>query len=60
MPTPAGPGTNRYRCESCGRYFNEEEEFHSHRTECQAHELRHHGAGRDHDPEHDREWVSTP
>jgi hypothetical protein len=58
MPTPAGPDTNQYRCNSCGRFFNEENEYLEHRKECEAHELRHHEAGRDH--EHDRDWVSTP
>src|SRR5579884_2993165 len=32
----AGPGTNRYRCETCGRYFNTEGELSAHETECRA------------------------
>lgn len=31
----ASPGTNQFRCESCGRYFNTEEELREHATECQ-------------------------
>ncbi len=30
----ASPGTNRYHCETCGRYFNTEEELSAHETEC--------------------------
>jgi hypothetical protein len=58
MPTPAGPGTNEYRCESCGRFFNGEGEYLDHRKQCDATELKHHEAGRDYDE--DRDWVSTP
>jgi hypothetical protein len=36
MPTPAGPETNKFRCESCGRWFNAEGEFRVHQTECSA------------------------
>jgi hypothetical protein len=32
----AGPGTNQFRCESCGRYFNTREEFSQHEIECRA------------------------
>ncbi|MBV9082812.1 MAG: hypothetical protein JOZ62_09065 [Acidobacteriaceae bacterium] len=32
----AGPGTNQFRCESCGRYFNTEAELSEHQVECQA------------------------
>jgi len=31
----AGPGTNQFRCESCGRYFNTQSEFSAHQAECQ-------------------------
>ncbi len=30
----AGPGTNQFRCESCGRYLNTQEELSEHETEC--------------------------
>ncbi len=30
----AGPGTNQFRCETCGRYFNTREELSGHETEC--------------------------
>lgn len=30
----AGPNTNRFRCETCGRYFNTQEELAAHETEC--------------------------
>jgi hypothetical protein len=36
MPTPAGPDTNRFRCNACGRYFNEAEELRSHEVECRV------------------------
>lgn len=36
MPSPASPGTNRFRRESCGRWFTTEEEFRNHRVECEA------------------------
>ncbi|HLH03088.1 MAG TPA: hypothetical protein VKX25_09980 [Bryobacteraceae bacterium] len=31
----AGPGTNQFRCDSCGRFFNSEEELREHAVECQ-------------------------
>jgi hypothetical protein len=30
----AGPNTNQFRCETCGRYFNTQEELSAHETEC--------------------------
>lgn len=30
----AGPGTNQFHCESCGRYFNTQEELSAHTIEC--------------------------
>jgi len=30
----AGPGTNRFRCETCGRYFNTDQELSKHEPEC--------------------------
>jgi hypothetical protein len=30
----AGPDTNQFRCETCGRYFNTREELSEHETEC--------------------------
>lgn len=34
MPTPAGPNTNDFRCNACGRYFNTEAELAEHSVEC--------------------------
>jgi hypothetical protein len=34
MPTPAGPDTNEFRCNACGRYFNTASELASHEVEC--------------------------
>ncbi|HZU26029.1 MAG TPA: hypothetical protein VFA04_10930 [Bryobacteraceae bacterium] len=34
MPSPAGPGTNQFRCNACGRYFNTQEELSTHEVEC--------------------------
>lgn len=31
----AGPETNKYRCETCGRWFNTREELAEHEPECQ-------------------------
>lgn len=39
MPTPAGPDTNRYRCNACGRYLNTYEELRSHEVECRPAKL---------------------
>jgi len=36
MPSPASPGTNQFRCNACGRYFNTQEELSTHETECRA------------------------
>jgi hypothetical protein len=36
MPNPAGPGTNKYNCHSCGRHFNTPEELRAHEPECRA------------------------
>jgi hypothetical protein len=30
----AGPGTNQFHCDSCGRYFNTQDELSAHQTEC--------------------------
>lgn len=30
----AGPNTNQFRCESCGRFFNTQQELSEHETEC--------------------------
>lgn len=30
----AGPNTNQFRCESCGRYFNTQAELSTHEVEC--------------------------
>jgi tRNA(Ile2) C34 agmatinyltransferase TiaS len=36
MPTNASEGTNQFRCNACGRYFNTEAELSEHETECRA------------------------
>jgi hypothetical protein len=36
MPTPAGPDTNRFRCNACGRYFNDSEVLRAHEVECRV------------------------
>ena len=36
MPTPASPGTNQFRCNACGRYFNTQAELSGHEIECRA------------------------
>jgi len=36
MPTPASPGTNQYRCNACGRYFNTHSELSQHEVECRS------------------------
>jgi hypothetical protein len=36
LPSPAGPGTNEFRCNACGRYFNTQEELASHEVECRT------------------------
>ena len=32
----AGPGTNQYRCKTCGRFFNTQVELSEHAIECRA------------------------
>jgi hypothetical protein len=34
MPTPAGPETNQFRCNACGRWFNTQAEVSEHEVEC--------------------------
>ena len=36
MPSPASPGTNEYRCNACGRYFNTASELSGHEAECRV------------------------
>jgi len=36
MLSTASPGTNQFRCNACGRYFNTETELSTHETECRA------------------------
>jgi hypothetical protein len=36
MPTPASSGTNQYRCNACGRYFNTQGELSQHELQCRA------------------------
>jgi hypothetical protein len=65
MPTPAGPNTNQFRCEACGRHFNSEGELKDHQVGCleakQSGKI--HGdkiSDRPAEEGEDREWVSTP
>jgi hypothetical protein len=63
MPSTAGPDTNRFHCESCGRYFNTADEFAEHQQECAA--IKRTGSGStdippERDPEKEREYFSTP
>jgi hypothetical protein len=39
MPTPAGPDTNQFRCNACGRYFNTADELGTHEPECRTAKL---------------------
>ena len=65
MPVPASPGTNEFRCEMCGRFFNTSGELDEHQADCaQAYQ-----SGRANKEEEqpkagqkgaDHEWVSTP
>ena len=63
MPTPESPGTNRFRCDTCGRHFNTEQEFIAHRRECVP---AFQTAAPENKPKagleegEDRDWVSTP
>jgi hypothetical protein len=64
MPTPANPNTNQFRCESCGRHFNSQEELKTHEPKCSAAKATGSGStktgqGKLEDGP-DREWVSTP
>lgn len=36
MPSPAEPGMNQYRCNSCGRYFNTQEQLSQQEPECRT------------------------
>jgi len=36
MPTPASPGTNEFRCNACGRFFNSPEDLAQHEVDCRA------------------------
>jgi tRNA(Ile2) C34 agmatinyltransferase TiaS len=36
MPSPASPGTNQFRCNACGRYFNTQAELTQHEFDCRA------------------------
>jgi tRNA(Ile2) C34 agmatinyltransferase TiaS len=36
MPSPASPGTNNFRCNACGRYFNTQAELRGHEPDCRA------------------------
>jgi len=63
MPTSQSPGTNKFRCEACGRHFNTPQELTEHERECAAAQA----TGRPNKPKanpweegEDREWVSTP
>jgi hypothetical protein len=58
MPTPASPETNQFHCKSCGRFFNEKDEFEKHERECAARQSR--TQTEPPDFERDREWTSVP
>lgn len=65
MPVPASPGTNQYRCELCGRYFNTQAELDEHQRDCaeayrsgRPHKEEEQPKAKPHDP--DRDWASTP
>jgi transposase-like protein len=34
MPSPASPNTSQYRCDSCGRYFDDRATLAAHEAEC--------------------------
>ncbi len=36
MPVNAGPETNQFRCNACGRWFNTQAELSAHEVECRA------------------------
>lgn len=36
MPVPAGPNTNEFRCNACGRWFNAQAELSAHEVECRV------------------------
>jgi len=36
MPRPASPETNQFRCNACGRYFNDPAELAAHEVECRT------------------------
>jgi len=64
MPTEQSSGTNKFRCEACGRHFNTRGELQEHQTDCLAAQQ----SGDPHKPHvdhpreegEDREWVSVP
>ena len=61
MPTNAKPGTNEFRCTSCGRHFNTEEELRTHAVECDAAKASQpHREEANLDAENDRTWKSVP
>lgn len=65
MPSPASPGTNQYRCEYCGRHFNEKSEIEEHQKTC-AEAMRSGRVNKETEqpkaapPKPDRDWRSTP
>jgi hypothetical protein len=62
MPSPAGPDTNQFRCEACGRYFNSREELDRHASECQAVKASQPHKEKAEEPNYsqDRDWKSAP
>ncbi len=34
MPSPASPGMNQFRCNACGRYFNDQQQLLDHQADC--------------------------
>lgn len=65
MPVPAGPGTNEFRCDLCGRLFNAKSELDTHQVDCAA---AYHSGGANKEQEQpkakehgaDHTWVSKP
>ncbi len=64
MPTPQTPGTGKFRCASCGRHFDSEEDLRAHEPECAGAKAT--GSGNTETDKgkreegKDRDWVSTP
>jgi hypothetical protein len=63
MPTEQSPGTNKFRCDACGRFFNTEAELRTHQQDCVAAQQSGGPKPKARDPQEepaDRDWFSTP